>query len=306
MLIPHFSVRCASILGPERAGPRLTRPPVLARLLVGVALLVGLVLASSETASAAPLPLAATAVPAPPKADQLERHLTSYLTARKVTASVRVRDLLTGETYSYRAGSRYDSASVVKVAIMAAVLRRQEAQKRYLTSREVRLLRAMIQNSDNDAASSLYASLGRGPALTKFYQAAGMTHTTPGPGRYWGLTQITAADQVVLLNHLARPSKLLNERGRSYARKLMASVQASQSWGVSAGPRADGARVELKNGWLSRNAHGWRVHSIGHVSGDGRDYLVAVLTMDNTTRNGGIAVVEGVSKIVWRDLAPAG
>jgi len=163
----------------------------------------------------------------------------------------------------------------------------------------------MIRNSDNDAASSLYASLGRGPALKRFYKAAGMTYTTPGPGRFWGLTQITAADQVVLLNHLARPSNLLNERGRAYARTQMASVRASQSWGVSAGPRAADARVELKNGWLSRNAHGWRVHSIGHVSGDGSDYLVAVLTMDNRTMGRGVASVEGVSTIVWRDLEPA-
>jgi hypothetical protein len=281
---------------------------LITRLLVGLVVLAGLALGSTPTAAAAPvLPAATSAQPAvPPRADQLERHLKSYLTGRKATASVRVRDLQTGREYSYRSGSHYDSASIVKVAIMAAVLRRQEAQHRYLTAREDRLLRAMIQRSDNDAASRLYASLGRGPGLKKFYKAAGMTHTTPGPGRYWGLTQITAADQVVLLAHLARPSKLLNERGRAYARKLMASVTSSQAWGVSAGPRAAKARVELKNGWLSRNSHGWRVHSTGHVSGDGRDYLVAVLTMDNKTMDRGIDSVEGVSKIVWRDLDPQG
>lgn len=270
-------------------------------------MLAALLLGAPAPAGAAPvLPaaVAAAAPPEPPDADQLERHLASYLKARRVTASVQVRDLRTGLTYGYRSGSRYDSASVVKVAIMAAVLRRQAAQKRYLTSREVRLLKAMIRYSDNDAASTLYASLGRGPGLQKFYRAAGMTHTTPGPGRYWGLTQITAADQVVLLDHLARPSKLLTERGRAYARDLMATVTASQAWGVSAGPRGADARVELKNGWLSRDERGWRVHSTGHVAGDGRDYLVAVLTQDNTSMERGVAVVEGVSRIVWRDLDP--
>ena len=281
---------------------------LVARLLVGLVVLAVPALGSPATASAVPvLPASsAAAVAVPPDADQLERHLKSYVTGRKATASVRVRDLRTGREYSYRSGSRYDSASVVKVAIMAAVLRRQEAQKRYLTAREDRLIRAMIRNSDNDAASSLYASLGRGPGLKKFYKAAGMSHTTPGPGRYWGLTQITAADQVVLLAHLARPSRLLNERGRAYARKQLAAVTSSQAWGVSAGPRAAGARVELKNGWLSRSSRGWRVHSTGHVSGEGRDYLVAVLTMDNRTLDRGIASVEGVAKIVWRDLDPAG
>jgi len=256
------------------------------------------VLPASQSSSTAVAP------PVPPDADQIERDVRNYLVKRSVTASVRVRDLQTGQEYGYRSGSHYDSASVVKVAIMAAVLRRQEQQDRYLTATEVRLLGKMIKNSDNDAASRLYASLGRGPAMQRFYAAAGMTHTSSGPGTSWGLTQITATDQVVLLGHLARPTDLLTRNGRIYARKLMASVTASQAWGVSAGP-PDGTRVELKNGWLSRSTHGWRVHSTGHVKGSGRDYLVVVLTMDNATMDRGIARVEGVSRIVWRDLAPA-
>ena len=78
--------------------------------------------------------------------------------------------------------------------------------------------------------------------------------------------------------HLARPSDLLTEEGRTYARKLMSSVDPSQDWGVSAGP-GKGVSVELKNGWLPRGRHGWAVHSVGHVSGQGRDYLIAVLTL---------------------------
>ena len=262
---------------------------------------------AAGSASSGPPEADASASPAPPpEADRLERDVTSYLSKRSVTASVRVTDLQTGEEYGYRSGSHYDSASVVKVAIMAAVLRRQAAEDRRLTDRESWLLKAMIRNSDNNAASALYASLGRGPAMARFYRAAGMTHTTPGAGSYWGLTQITAADQVVLLQHLARPSKLLTKRGRIYARDLMASVSSSQDWGVSAGPRGNDTRVELKNGWLVRSRHGWRVHSVGHVKGEGRDYLVAVLTMDDQTMDRGVGVVEGVSRIVWRDLAPAG
>lgn len=302
---------------PAAAGRRPGPVSVAVRLLVGLTVLTGLLAgpglpawsapATALTVTAPTVTSQATArAPVPPDADQLERHLASYLRARSVTASVRVQDLRTGAVYGYRSSSHYDSASVVKVAIMAAVLRRQAAQQRYLTAREVRLLKAMIRNSDNDAASALYASLGRGPALAGFFRAAGMTHTTPGPGRYWGLTQITAADQVVLLRHLARPSALLTERGRAFARDLMATVRSSQDWGVSAGPQAAGARIELKNGWLSRSQRGWRVHSIGHVRGAGRDYLVAVLTMDNKTMDRGIGVVEGVSRIIWRDLAPAG
>jgi beta-lactamase class A len=264
----------------------------------------------SATPAAATIPgsrahAASTTPPPPPDpAPHLAADIKALLAKRRTTASVRVQDLISGQQYSYRSGAHYDSASIVKVAIMAAVLRRQEKQHRYLTRTENRLLHKMIQNSDNAAASKLWKSIGKGRAMTRFFRAAGMTHTTPGHGRYWGLTQVTAADEVVLLSQLSQPTDLLTEAGRTYARQLMAAVRASQRWGISAGPAAAGAHVELKNGWLSRSRHGWRVHSIGHVTGGGRDYLIAVLTMDNRHLAGGIATVESVSRLVWRSLGP--
>lgn len=65
--------------------------------------------------------------------------------------------------------------------------------------------------------------------------------------------------------------------------------------------------VHVKNGWLSRATHGWRVHSLGGaVTGGGRDYSVAVLTHDNTTMASGISTIEAVARAVHRDLSPAG
>ena len=86
---------------------------LVARLLVGLVVLALPALGSPTTASAVPvLPASsAPAVAVPPDADQLERHLKSYLTGRKATASVRVRDLRTGREYSYRSGSRYEPLS---------------------------------------------------------------------------------------------------------------------------------------------------------------------------------------------------
>lgn len=238
-------------------------------------------------------------------APTLEKDLRHYLDGRATTAAVDVRDLTTGREYRYHSGSHFDSASVVKIAIMAATLRRQERAHRTLTAREVTLLKRMIRVSDNSAATSLWNRLGRGPTLQQFFTAAGMTHTTAGLKGYWGLTRITAADEVVLMAHLARPSDLLTEKGRAYARKLMSSVDPDQDWGVSAGPKkGDEVTVELKNGWLPRPKRGWAVHSVGHVQGEGRDYLIAVLSLDNQTQHKGIVTVEGLSTIVWRDLAP--
>ena len=245
-------------------------------------------------------PVVAAAAPAP----TLDGDVRRYLAGRHTHAAVVVRDLVTGQEYRYRPDERFDSASVVKIAIMAAVLRQADAEQRPPSTQERRLLRAMVERSDNGAASTLWNRIGRGAGLDAFLAAAGMTRTEAGPKGYWGVSRVTAADQVLLMSHLTQPTPLLSGASRAYAQRLMGAVDPSQDWGISSGPAAAGAQVQLKNGWLPRGRDGWAVHSVGHVQGDGRDYLVAVLSVANPTQQKGIATVQGVSRIVWRDLAP--
>ena len=85
---------------------------------------------------------------------------------------------------------------------------------------------------------------------------------------------------------------------------LMTHVNPSQAWGVSAGVPV-GVSVAIKNGWLPLDSGGWQVNSIGYVNGQGRKYLIAVLTNGNTTENEGISTIEGISTLVWHELAAA-
>jgi hypothetical protein len=62
--------------------------------------------------------------------------------------------------------------------------------------------------------------------------------------------------------------------------------------------------VALKNGWLPLDSGGWQVNSIGYVNGDGRNYVIAVLT-DGGTEANGIATIEELSGFIWRELAPS-
>ena len=78
--------------------------------------------------------------------------------------------------------AHFDSASVVKVTILGALLRKAQAEHRSLTRTERALAWAMITRSDNNAASALWAETGRS-WLRRFLAQAGMTHTLPGPGR---------------------------------------------------------------------------------------------------------------------------
>jgi hypothetical protein len=44
------------------------------------------------------------------------------------------------------------------------------------------------------------------------------------------------------------------------------------------------------------------VISVGWISGDGRDYLLAVLTTGDTTEQDGIGLIERLAAIVWRTM----
>src|SRR5262249_54086538 len=121
---------------------------------------------------------------------------------------------------------------------------------------------------------------------------------------YWGLTQITAQDQVLLLRLLLRNNAVLGLPSRRYALSLMAQVIASQRWGVPAGAPAR-LTVHVKNGWLPRAAHGWRIHSIGCFTGLRGGYTIVVLTQDNPTMAYGIRTIEAIARAIHRDLNPA-
>jgi beta-lactamase class A len=196
--------------------------------------------------------------------------------------------------------SSFDAASVIKVTILAALLRKAEDQHRNLTATEAAQARLMITESDNDAASDLWAELGHS-YLQHFLDVAEMRHTTLGSGSYWGLTQITANDQVVLLRLLLNANAVLDSASRSYALKLMAEVIPAQRWGVPAGAPAS-LTVHVKNGWLPLAPHGWRIHSIGCFTGRGGGYSIVVLTQDNPTMTYGITTIETIARVINRDL----
>lgn len=235
-------------------------------------------------------------------AAQLSKDITAALKGRKSTTAVALYDRTTRTTCTVRSTSAYDSASVVKATVLATLLWDNAKTNRYLTQREIDLSTKMITKSDNDATTALWKQLG----VTKvkaFLKAAGMTHTVPGSGGYWGLTQITAQDEQRLLTLLTEKNSVLSDSARSYELGLMRKVVSSQRWGTPAGAPAD-ATVQVKNGWLQRATHGWRVHSIGAFTGNGHDYVLTVLTQDNKTMTDGVNTIQAVARAVHKDLNP--
>ncbi|MFI7013492.1 serine hydrolase [Streptomyces sp. NPDC050164] len=266
---------------------------------VGTGVLVPLV-AAATPAAAATAAVTCTSAKAG-LAAKLKQDITAALATRKGTVAVGLYDRSTNTTCTLRAGTAYDSASVVKVTVLATLLWDAKKTNRYLTDRENTLAKAMITKSDNAATSTLWKQLGM-TKIRGFLTAAGMTQTKPGANGYWGLTQITVTDEQKLLKLLTAKNAVLSDNSRAYILKLMGQVVSSQRWGTPYGVPS-GVTVAVKNGWLQRSTNGWRVHSVGAFKGGGHDYMITVLTHGNSTMNYGIATIQAVAKVIHKDLA---
>lgn len=208
--------------------------------------------------------------------------------------AVAVFDLHSGESATYGDGT-FDTASIVKVDILATLLLQAQDADRRLTAREKSYANSMVEESDNASASALWTAIGAADGLDRANKRFGLTDTAGGGGGLWGLTQTTAADQLGLLQQVFGSDSLLSDASRAYLQKLMGNIAPDQTWGVSAA--ADGCAWALKNGWLARSTTGlWDVNSIGRVTAGGHDYLVATLSNGNSTMDKGVSLVERVAR----------
>lgn len=210
-----------------------------------------------------------------------------------------------GGAYESAPGQTFDTASIVKVDILAALLLTAQDEGRDPTASERASAAAMIENSDNVSATRLLQVVGGESALDAANGRLGLIGTTASHA--WGLTQTTAADQVRLLAAVFAEGEdadtPLSEESRDYVQELMGQVEADQRWGVSAA----GSGSLLKNGWMPRTTTGlWDINSVGRVESGGRSYLVAVLSDGHATQQAGVTLVEAAAKAAVEAVAAAG
>jgi hypothetical protein len=236
----------------------------------------------------------------PRLAARISSAVLAVLHRRSSVASVKVDDPVDHVICDYYENRRYYSASVVKVTILAALLRKLMEEHRYLSVAQQTLAREMITESSNSAASALWAQVGR-RSLQHFLNLAKMNQTVLGPGGYWGLTLITAHDEIVLLNLLNSKNSVLDSPSRSYELSLMARVIRSQRWGVPAGAPTY-LTVHVKNGWLPYPGKDWHIHSIGSFSGHHRNYMIVVLTAENPSMTYGVDTIQDIAEVINHDL----
>ena len=267
----------SSTLATVHAGARRLAPLVLAPLvLASLALLAALLLIRAPLAAAQ----AGVDSEAAPTSDQIAS-ATSYLEGRRGRTAFAVIDSA-GQLSGVRTDDRFVTASVVKAMLLVQYLRKVDRTDRDLTGAERRLLAPMIQVSSNEAATAIWRRVGDA-GLRRLAAVVGMTNFVVGPGyidscrcsaRAWARAQITAGDQARLFYELDR---VLPERFRDYAKKLLETVVPAQSWGIPQAARPAGWRVFFKVG-LRATGLGGLIHQAARLEREESVVAIAVLT----------------------------
>ena len=243
----------------------------------------------------APTRVANPAAPGPYVTFPYQNELKKYLNTRDGEQSVAMRVHGQRNIHVLNHGAtHYITASIIKLAIMETVMIQAAGEKRQLSGAEKNLLVPMIENSSNDAATALWNRVGRADGVRRAMHRMGATHTAFDSEDHWGLTSTTAADQVVLADHIFCPNKIIPESMRAYARELMSSVAEDQDWGMTAGMRSP----YVKNGWLPRD-DGWHVNSVASTGTKG--YTAVGLTHSTTApMEDLVETIEGMARIIAR------
>jgi len=230
--------------------------------------------------------------------------LRRYVDSRSGDITAAVENLHTGRTYLWNPRERAQTASIIKADILETLLRQAIVSHNPPDQETAGVIQGMIEDSDNDDATQLWDQVGGASGISAYNKLVGMTQTDPNTDGYWGETTTSAADQIKLLQQLVDKHGLLEPASQRYQLGLMKSVVSGQNWGVSGGVPA-GVSVALKNGWLPLSSDtDWEINSIGRIKGDGRWYLIAVLTAHDPSEQYGIDTIDGISSLVWRALGP--
>jgi beta-lactamase class A len=194
---------------------------------------------------------------------------------------IAIKDQVTGVTVSINDQLVTQTASIVKVDILATRLLQHQQQGTAMSANEKRLAYVMITQSDNNAATALFRADGRASGLARANRKFGMVQTVPNSA--WGVTHTRPADQLRLLQSITDPNGPLTAGNRAYLLGLMTKVEAGQRWGVPAAAGPHATAVYVKNGWETFSQWGgmWGINTIGRIEEPGHDWLIAALTRNN-------------------------
>jgi len=190
-----------------------------------------------------------------------------------------------GRFRGYRVRDTAPAASVFKVMLLAALLRKRNQHP--LRRSDRRLLAPMIRWSDSVAATTVRDMVGP-RRIRRLARVAGMRDFRYNP--IWGLSRTSPRDQARFMFHLQR---YIPQRHRAYARYLLSHVVRSQRWGVGR-VVPSGWKLFLKGGWGSGSG---RVdHQVALLKRGRRRVALAIFTEFDPSHAYGKRTLRGVAR----------
>ena len=267
--------------------------------------------------------IATTAVPVPPSpaapacptgpwsCTQQERFAAVEAYARRTVGAhgylgVVFTDRSTGAVWRSGATAHEGwTASTIKLAIAADLLRRERDGAIRLSAADRHDMDTMLNFSDEAASDRLWKAYGGDAMLARFRSDLGMTglHFVPGftASTYWGFVKCTTDDLAALMGRvLAGPD-------RDYLVGAMRGVAPNQRWGVwGAGA---GQQPGNKDGWsFESDPYGrhWVTDTVGFAGPDQR-YTVAIMYQVDPAGSlaGGVHAVSDVTALLFGRPIPA-
>jgi len=237
--------------------------------------------------------------------------------------AMEIRDLQTGLGTAINSAASMPAASTIKIPVMVEVFRQlaagnfdlnthvtllpsdrdcgsgslcyADAGKQYSV---LRLLRAMIEVSDNTASNMLIRLVGR-PSVNHTMAGLGLLHTvlhdyirTSGSGIRYALRS-SPADMVTLLTEMAK-DELIDEWS---SREMVAILSGQRHNTLIPQPLPSGIHIAHKTGTLDDT-----LNDVGIVYGEPETYVIAVMTTNLPSLSAGRSFIRRVSRIAYFDL----
>ncbi|MEA2158383.1 MAG: hypothetical protein QOD66_763 [Solirubrobacteraceae bacterium] len=188
----------------------------------------------------------------------------------------------------------FPTASVVKAMLLVAYLRRLDARGQHqVDAYSNSFLYPMIHVSDNNAATQCWSIVGDS-GLYGVARAAGMTDFSVSG--LWGTALLSPADQA---HYFFEMDSLIPHEFVGYARFLLSTIEASQSWGIPVIARPLGYQTFFKDG-SEPTGLGQLVHQVDRLEGHHRQLAIAVMTDGDPTMQYGIDTIQGVAAALLR------
>jgi hypothetical protein len=189
--------------------------------------------------------------------------------------------------WGWRATQTFPSASVLKAMLLVAYLDMPSVRNRPLRPSDRALLRPMVRQSDNDAATVVLHIVGSARVYGVAHRARMRSFTLVV--RPWGFSRITAADQTRYFLHIDR---LIVPRHRTYGMALLGTITPVQRWGI-ARVRPPSWRLYFKGGWGDRR--GWVDHQVALLTRGNDRVSVAILTLHDERHVYGRETLRGIA-----------